>query len=108
MCTSRALKLPSGCGMEVTPTKEPCLMSASDALTRAAIEGLSATVNFSSAPSRALITWMGPSTRSIGAAHADGRGVLGPCHGRRHDRGKTDQSQRTHEQRVRHRFLPDD
>src|SRR6516225_1931173 len=33
MCTSRALRLPSGCGMEVTPTKEPCLISASVALT---------------------------------------------------------------------------
>src|SRR5215470_5736492 len=39
MCTSSALMLPSACDIEVTPTNEPCLMSESDALTRAAIDG---------------------------------------------------------------------
>jgi hypothetical protein len=56
MCTSTAFKLPSGCGMAVTPTNEFCLMSDSDALMMPAICALSASVSLSSAPSRALTT----------------------------------------------------
>ena len=46
----------SACGIAVTPTNKPCLMSASDALTTAATWALSASATFRSAPSRALIT----------------------------------------------------
>src|SRR6516162_3317680 len=37
MCTSSAVWLPSGCGIPVIPTNDPCLMSDSEALTTRAI-----------------------------------------------------------------------
>jgi hypothetical protein len=70
--------LPSACGIPVTPTKEPCLMSAMDALTMATMSALLASATFSSAPSRgfhdngvAVDALDGATDRTVSCAQAD-------------------------------------
>src|ERR1700756_1089868 len=60
-----AFWLPSGWVTPVEPTNMPGLMSAIVDFTIATNSGLSVTVSFSSAPSRFLTTYTGPSTRSM-------------------------------------------
>src|SRR5437868_10260663 len=62
ICTSTAFWLPSACGIPVTPTNEPGLMSEIDALVMPTTAALSDSATLTSEPSRDLTTNVWPST----------------------------------------------
>src|ERR1700682_1523260 len=65
MWISTAFWVPSGCGMAVMPTKEPCLTSAIVPLTTASTTALSATLTCNLVPSRDVTFSIWPSTLSM-------------------------------------------